>query len=209
MPRSMFSIKTDVKAWTRKMNRVNKELLPKAIVATVNRAGQAAHSRSIRNIKNMFTVRNPYTEGSMKFWPAKYRLGRSIDRINAITGSKSPYLPLQETGGVVRARRQRIPIPTTAARRGKTKAGVVAPAYRMSKIGQIGRGSKFFYMRTRKPGIFTRRGKRLIMIRDLSLRSYRLERRPWHSEAVKKYGNKRVMGQVFVMEAKRQLAKVR
>ncbi len=29
MGKSMFSIKSDVKAWTRKMNRVNKELLPK------------------------------------------------------------------------------------------------------------------------------------------------------------------------------------
>ncbi len=41
------------------------------------------------------------------------------------------------------------------------------------------------------------------------LKSYRLEPRHWHSEAVKKYGNKRVMGQVFVQEAKRQLGKVK
>ncbi len=209
MAKSMFSIKSDVKAWTRKMNRVCKELLPKAITSTVNTAAKGSLARSRKIIREDFILRNPYTEKSLIMWQSKYKPGRSIDRINAIVGTKSPYLPMHEKGGVVRARRQRIPIPTTAARRGKTKAGVVAPQYRMSKIGQIGRGSKFFYMRIRKPGIFTRRGKRLIMIRDLSLRSYRIQPTKWHSRSTEYFRKRGTMERIFVHHAKRQLAKVR
>ncbi len=222
MPRSMFSIKSDVKDWTRKMNRVNKELLPKAIVATVNRAGKAAHSRSIRNVKSMLTVRSSYTLGSMIFSPAKVRSSGVAGY--AVTGSKSRYLPIQEKGGVVRARRKRIAVPTTFAR-GGSKRNVIQKEYKMRAMGQVAgfkqqytkkgrkkRGKGFFYLPGRgghKPGIFIRQDGQLRMVRDLSLRRYRLKPTHWHTEAVKKYGNKRVMGQVFVQEAKRQLAKVR
>ncbi len=193
------------------MNRVCKELLPKAIVATVNTCAKGSLARSRKIVKEDFTLRNVYTKNSLIMWASKYKPSRSIDKINAIVGTKSSYLPLQETGGVVRARRQRIPIPTTAARRGKTKAGVVAPDYRMSKIGRIGRGSKFFYMRLRKPGIFMRQGKakRLIMIRDLSLRSYRIQPTKWHSRSTEYFKKRGTMERIFVHHAKRQLAKVR
>ena len=209
MPKSMFSVTTDVKAWTRKMDRVNKELLPRAQVATLNRACKAAHGRSIRNIKSDFTLRNQYTERSMKFSPAKVRSSGVAGY--AVTGSISPYLPIQETGGVIRARRQRIPVPTLAGRRGKWRKPI-PPALRMNRMGQIGtEGSKFFFLTSPggKKGIFTRKGKKkIVKVRDISRRSYRVRGTKWHSEAVGKYGNKRVMGQVFVQEAKRQLAKV-
>ena len=124
------------------------------------------------------------------------------------TGTISPYLPLQETGGVIRARRQRIPVPTLAARRGKSRAGVIAPRFRMSKLGQLGRGSKFFFMRLRKPGIFIRQKKRLIMIRDLSIASRRIEPTGWFSEAVKKYHNRRFLEKIYCMEAKKEITRL-
>ncbi len=207
----MFSVTTDVKSWTRKMNRVNKELLPKAMGNALNRACKAAHGRSIRNIKSDFTLRNQYTERSMKLQLSKYKPGRSIDRINATTGSKSSYLPIQETGGVIRARRQRIPVPTLAGRRGKWRKPI-PPSLRMNRMGRIGMaGSKFFFMTSPggKKGIFIRRGKKkIVKVRDISRRSYRVRGTKWHSEAVKKYGNRRVIGQLFIQEAKRQLGKV-
>ncbi len=199
------------------MNRVNKELLPKAQVETINRVAQAAHSRSIRNVKSMLTVRSSYTLGSMIFSPAKVRSSGVAGY--AVTGSKSRYLPIQEKGGVVRARRKRIAVPTTFAR-GGSKRNVIQKEYKMRAMGQVAgfkkgrkkRGKGFFYLPGKgghKPGIFIRQDGQLRMVRDLSLRRYRLKPTHWHTEAVKKYGNKRVMGQVFVQEAKRQLAKVR
>ena len=202
------------------MNRVCKELLPKAQVATINRVAGVVHSRSIRNIKSMFTIRNVYTERSVKFSPAKVRSSGVAGY--AITGSISPYLPLQETGGVVRARKKSIVGPT-AFSRGGGHGKPVLPRYRLPKMGAIGmrkgRGrmqparAKFFILRPgsrlRQSAIFTREGGELIKVRYLRKRPYRVKATHWHSEAVKKYGNKRVMGQVFVQEAKKQLAKVR
>lgn len=80
----------------------------------------------------------------------------------------------------------------------------------MGAIGTV--GSKFFFMRSSggKKGIFYRKSKKkIVKVRDISRRSYRIKATRWHSEAVKKFGNKRVMGQVFVQEAKGQLAKVK
>ncbi len=177
----------------------------------MNRACNASHSRSIRNIKSDLILRNQYTERSMILWKSKYKPGRSIDRISATTGSKSPYLPLQETGGVVRAKKSKIPVPTLAGRRGKWRKPI-PPSLRMNRMGAIGtEGSKFFFMKSPggKKGIFYRKSKKkIVKVRDISRRSYRIKATRWHSEAVKKFGNKRIMGQLFVQEAKRQLAKV-
>ncbi len=191
------------------MNRVNKELLPRAQVGMLNRACKAAHGRSIRNIKSDFTLRNPYTLNSIKFSPAKVRSSGVAGY--AVTGSKSPYLPIQETGGTIRAKKSKIPVPTLAGRRGKWRKPI-PPALRMNRMGEIGtEGSKFFFLTSPggKKGIFTRKGKKkIVKVRDISRRSYRVRGTHWHSEAVKKFGNKRVMGQVFVQEAKKQLAKI-
>lgn len=102
-------------------------------------------------------------------------------------------------------------MPTLAGRKGKWRRPV-PPALRMNRMGKIGTaGSKFFFMRSPggKKGIFYRKPKtKIVRVRDISKRSYRIKARKWHSEAVGKYGNKRIIGQMFVQEAKRQLGKL-
>ena len=207
MARDMFSYEADIKKYNKTLRKLSREAIPRAIAATLNRQATITKDRAIANMKKKLTIRTPYTLKSMRI--SESRPKPNIGAMYSKTGTISPYLPLQETGGVVRARRQRIPIPTTAARRGKSRAGVIAPQFRMSKIGQVGRGSKFFYMRLRKPGIFTRKGKRLIMIRDLSVSSYRIEPTGWFSEAVKKYHNRRFLEKVYVMEAKKEIVRIK
>jgi len=198
---------TSVRAYQRALQKYTKDGLPKAQAATINAVAKAAHNRSLRNVRERFTLRNRYTERSIRFSEARVR---SSGRVGyAVTGSKSPYLPLQEKGGTVRARRRRIAIPTKAARTSGLKTKPVARRYRMNQIGPIGRGSKFFFLPTRKPGLYTRKGKRLIMIRDISIRSYRLRPTRWHSEAVSKFSKRSVMNAIFMREAKKQLGQIR
>jgi len=212
MAKPMISITTDVKAWTRKMNRVNRELLPKAITETVNTACKGAHTRIVKNLRKDFTLRNTYTERSLKLWQSKYKPGRSIDRINATTGSISPYLPLQETGGVVRAKKSKIPVPTLAGRRGKWRRPI-PPSLRMNRMGQIGGpSSKFFFMTGAggKKGIFYRKSKKkVVKVRDISRRSYRVKGTRWHSKAVAHFAKASTFARIFVHHARRQLAKVK
>ena len=214
MARPMISVTTDVKAWTRKMNRVNRELLPKAITETVNTAAKGSHARSLKNIKKDFILRNQYTKRSLKLQLSKYKQGRSIDRINATAGSISPYLPIQETGGVIRAKRQKIPVPTLAGRAGKWRRPI-PPRLRMNRIGQIGTaGSKFFFMTSPggKKGIFTRKGrggKKIVKVRDISRRSYRVKGTKWHSKAVDYFAKAGTFARIFIHHAKRQLGRVK
>lgn len=198
---------TDYRAYQSALKRLSRDLFPRAMADTLNSVGKAVHNRSIRNARGRFTLRNTYTVRSIRFSPAKVRSSGKVGYSQ--TGSISPYLPMQETGATVRARRRRIPIPTRAARTSGLKTKPVARRYRMNQIGRIGRGSKFFFIPLRKPGLFTRKGRRLIMIRDVSVRSYRLRPTHWHTDAVRKFGKRSVMEQVFVREAKKQLGHIR
>ncbi len=222
----MFSIKTDVKGYIKKMDKISKELLPKAIVATVNTAARGSHARAIKNIEKDFTLRNEYTRESLMIWQSKYKKGRSIDRINAQVGSISPYLPIQETGGVIRAKRRRIPVPTVFSR-GGSKRSVIQKRFRLRAMGQVAgfkqqytkkgnkrRGKGFFFLPGKgghKPGIFIRRagGMQLRMVRDLSLRSYRLRPTRWHSKAVEYFSKRSTMERIFIHHAEKLLKGVK
>jgi len=195
----------DFASWHRKIERMGAEALPKVVAATVNVVAGAAHSRSRGNLRRDFTLRNTWTERSLRYWKANPK--ERIGRINAVTGSASPYLPIQEKGGTVRAKKASIPIATKAAR-GGTKTRVVLKRYRLGSMGSLTRrkGGRFFVARIgRKKGVWTRERKRLLLIQDLSFRSYRVKATGWHSEAVRRFGTASMFQTAFMREARRYL----
>ena len=193
------------KAYQAALKSVTKAELPRARSAAINVVARAAHSQSERNIRAKMTLRNKYTLGSLKFYPSKVRSSGAAGY--AETGTMSPYLPIQEEGGTVRAKRNKVPVPTTAARSGNRQK-VIAKRFRMNKLGQLGAaGGKFFYAPFRKPGIFYRPSKkRLVMVRDLTARSIRVKPTNWHTDAVAKFGTQSMMAAAFVREAKKIIA---
>lgn len=203
---------TDYRAYQAALKRLTRDGFPKAMAATINTTAKAAHNRSLRNVRERFTLRNRYTERSIRFSEARVKSGGRVGY--AVTGSKSPYLPTQETGGMIRARKRRIAIPTKQARVGGKKSGVVRRKYWMSRMGRLGKGGRFFILwpaggRLKKPGIFTREGKRLIFVRDLSSTGYRLQPTRWHGEAVGKFAKRQLMNAIFIREARKQLGMIR
>lgn len=206
----MIKLDADTRSLERQLKKYKRDAMPKAVAASINAVSLAAHRQSERNVRTRFTIRNRFTERSLKRWPANPK--PDIRRINSVVGTKSKYLPLQETGGMVRAGRRRIAIPTKSARIGRSKARPVARRFRMNRMGQVGRGGKFFMMRSRagKLGIFTRRTKRkLVMVRDLSVRSFNLRPKRWHADAIRKYNRKSLYQRVFIREAKKGLGRIR
>jgi len=195
------------------------------MAATANVAVHAVDRYSKKLLPQRMILRNEYTMRSLKVSEARVS-GRTGRVGYAEVGSISPYLPIQETGGTIRAKRRRIAIPTKAAR-GGSKRGIVRPRFRMNRMGGINRaGSKFFtlypargpYMRhgkmvapiLRKAGIFYRQSKRkLLFVRDIESARIRVKPTRWHSEAVKKFGRQSLMEQVFIREAKKQLGLIR
>ena len=193
------------KAYQAALKSVTKAELPTARSAAINVVARAAHSQSERNIRAKMTLRNKYTLGSLKFYPSKVRSSGAAGY--AETGTLSPYLPIQEEGGTVRAKRSRVPVPTLASRSGN-KQRVIASRFRLNKMGPLNRkGGKFFYAPFRKPGIYYRPSKkRLVMLRDLTARSIRVKPTHWHTDAVKKFGTQSMMAAAFVREAKKIIA---
>jgi hypothetical protein len=198
---------TDYRAYQAALKRLTHDGFPKAMAATINATAKATHNRSLRNVRERFTLRNTYTERSIRFSEARVKSRGHVGY--AVTGSKSPYLPTQETGATIRASRRKIAIPTRAARTGGLKVKPVARRYRMNQIGRVGRGSKFFFIPLRKPGLFTRRDKKLVMIRDISVRSYRLRPTRWHGDAVRQFAKRSLIERVYIREAQKQLGMIR
>jgi len=192
------------------MRYLARDAFPEAVAESINTVARAAHSMSERNIKHDFTLRNSYTLRGLVYYKASPR--SNIDRIDAVTGHRAEYMARQDEGFRVRARRRRIPIPTTAARTGKSRSRPVSRKYWMPRLGTIGGGGKFFIGRPgagKKLGIYERMARgRLRMIRDLSVSSYTVKATGWHTSAVKKYGTASMMGAAWVRSAKRRIARV-
>jgi len=209
MSKPLFSVETNAKAFTKAMNLVSKEVVPKAISETVNTCVKGSNSRQIRNVKRSFIVRaERYTMGSLRIQVSKYKPGRAINRIDATVGSISPYLNVQEKGGTIPAKDKVHAVPTEQARVGRKKTGRIGKKFKMSQMAsQVGAaGSKFFFMRSKagKLGIFFRRTKKKISkVRDLSKQQIRLKPTHWHEKAVAYFKKPSTFAKIYLSHGKR------
>ncbi len=214
---SWLQVKTDYRKYMLAMRRLRDDAAPKARAATINAVATAVHNKSGRNIQHDMILRNAYTLRSLKVSPAKVRGGGRVGY--AEVGSISPYLPLQEAGGTRRpVRGRRVPVPTAASRGGNWRRPVLRryalkPGVRIARPGRR-TGSKMFILRPgpilQKPAIFTRPSKhKLIKVRFLHERSYRVRPTHWHTRAVKQFGKRHLMEQVYIREAKKRLGLIR
>jgi len=222
----------------------------KVVAATLTETAKAVTTRSERNLKRTMIIRTTYTPKSLKTYPASAT--KPLARQNAVSGTISPYLPIQDEGGKISAKKKRIAVPTNRVR-GKDRKKKIPGKYRLNNAGAIqwerpyAKGAKFFALypaladigdeknwgkkksrgkaayrryetfgrkrgkkmvayRLSRPGIFTRQGKKLIKIRDVSVRQVTIHAKHWHSEAVKTYGNYQFMARWFRLNAKKYLA---
>jgi len=216
MPRWTLQIKTDYAKYQRQLKRVQ-GAFAETMARTMNITAHAVDNKSHRNLQSSMILRNQYTERSLRVSEA--RVKKSGGTGYAEVGSVSPYLPLQETGGVRRpVRGSRVPVPTRTARGGDWRRPVLR-RFALKPgvaIGRPGRrtGSKMFILRPgptlQKPAIFMRPSRRkLIKVRLLHERSYRVRPTRWHSSAVKQFGKQILMQQVFNREAKKRLGIIR
>jgi len=178
--------------------------IPKAMqevtAQTLTDTARAVTIRGERNIKKEMIVRTPYTTKSLRTFKASP--SRPIERQDAVSGAVSPYLPIQDEGGTIKARKQRIAVPTNRVR-GKDRKRKVSGRYKIEAM----KGKSFVMgpgkLRTRA-GLFIRTGKKgkIVKVRDLGEQSFKLKARRWHTEAVEKYGNYEFMARQFAKNAR-------
>ena len=204
-----IKVQVNAKELRRLQRALNPKLYAQAQVNALNAVARVVHTTGERNIKQKLIVRAPrYTLGSLRMSPAKVRSSGAAGY--AEVGSISPYLPLQETGGRVRPRRRgRLAVPTVAGR-GGSWLRAIPPRLRVKAM----RGQRRFFTlpagpRLRQPGIFTRRGKRLLMVRGLGFGSVRVPASHWHTDAVKQFGKQHIINQVFIREARKLLGAIK
>jgi hypothetical protein len=173
------------------------------------------------NLRRDFILRNKYTEGSLAYYKANPK--KDINRINAIVGSKQPYLALQEQGGTEKATGKKLAMPTVAGRGGSFKniipknlalramGQIKGTSQRFTKKGNRVRGKGFFILgpgpSLKAPAIFYRRGGTLHKIRLLGKKTQKVKARHWHRDAVNRYATTTNMQMAFIAEARRRIAK--
>jgi len=198
----MITVKSDYKTLLRDLKRVEGGM-QQATAAMLNVISTGAASRQKGNIQRTMIVRGPYTLKSLVHYRASAT--KPIAKQNAIVGTKSPYLPVHDKGGKVKARKRVIAVPTNKVRGADRKRRVPA-RYRLDKMAGA------FILRPnggrlQRPAMFIRRGKKLEKVRDLGASSYTLKAKEWHTEAVERFGSKSMREAVFRREGKRILGK--
>jgi hypothetical protein len=210
----------DLKQFAKKIRLLAKGEEPKIIANTLNRLAGGAHSAQIHTLRKDFKLRNQFTLGSMRLLKANPK--PDLAKIDAYTGSKSPYLPLQESGGVAttRADKDAKTMPSLASR-GRVWGKAVRPGYRWGKV-TLGPGSKFFVL---KPGtktarrgrgrgqlqdaaVFTRRGSKLIRVKRFLRGPLMVKATHWHSGSVDRFATQPKFASVYIDEASKALTRL-
>lgn len=209
----------DVKALAKKLRLLSSTEFSTATAGAINRVATAVNSGQRMNLKRDFTLRNKFTAGSLMMFKATPKADAS--KINALVGSKSPYLDEQEAGGVAQTRRGKpaLSMPTRKARRGDWAKPVTA-RLRMDKIKPVGRrrggrmtpkGAPFFFLeggRLRNKTLFERRGAKLIRVRVVTRGPIHLRATHWHTDATGKFGKPSVMSAAWGVELNKGLARL-
>lgn len=222
----MFRITTESRQYLRELEKIEGDL-GVAAARAINDVASMAHAASIRKMRQTFTIRNKYSEGSLRFFKAnEERARKKLNGINAISGTISPYLPEQDAGGKKRPKpgSKYIPMPTWKHGRGGSSARVIVKRFRMNELGAISSGRKknsgspFFALPS---GIYYRQGKPrkrrapagspraprpLIMIRTLGTTSQMIKKTGWHTSTMRDIGTYENLNRAFVNEAKALLA---
>jgi len=201
---SMIRITSNSKEYLAALAKIPKAM-EKVTAATLTETAQSVTTRGARNLKKDMIVRTPYTLRSLKTFKASP--SKPIERQNAVSGTISEYLPVHDKGGVIKARKRKIAVPTNRVR-GRDRKKKIPARYKLDRMQNA------FVLRPSgklmsRAALFIRRGKKLEKVRDLGAKDYRMKARNWHTEAVNKYGNYGYMAGVFRRQAERYLKSVK
>ena len=204
----MATKKTDIKGYIKALRKTRNFAIPNAVKTTLDITAFDVRKMYINIIGEKFILRNKWTAGSIRVIKAK--ANRNISLIQSETGSVSPYMEKQEKGGTVTAKGSRLPIPTEKARVSESRGKPVSTKFRMNRLGKItkGRKAKFFIAKFRREGIYTRKGKRLVMIRNLEKSSVTIKAVHSLTEATNKEATERNFNRRFILAAEREMKRV-
>lgn len=161
-----FSVKSNVKGFTKYLNRVQRKQVPFATARALTWTVKEAQNKLIKAMPSTFNV-------TKKWWLAKQPTGIRIkpaSKVNLIATvyTNAYFLPLQEDGGIkIPLKGRGILIPTERTPKYGRKAGgsrKVMAGKKIVRRGGTSGGSPIATMQSGKRGVFRRRGKKRLPI---------------------------------------------
>jgi hypothetical protein len=191
MPRSDWEADIETRKWITGMNTFAKKDHPRVVAESLNAPAAAIEQQARRNVEKRMIVRTQYTTGSIK--QDRHARGENINRMYSRVRTNSPYLKIQDEGGVIKGEGQRTAIPLAASRTGRNIRKSIAKRYKINQLGSLQRNRDYFMGRSpvgnRKLAIFQRlRGNKLRMLRRATTADVRIRGKRWWSDPNKQYG---------------------
>lgn len=200
----------EFRKYKEKLLKLGADILPRVVAESINAVAMAAHEKSGQNVRSRFTLRNKYTERSLRYYKANPKA--DYKKINAKTGSISDYMDEQESGGYRKpVSGSKAPEATLTARGGK-KTGVIRKKYHAGTLGSrqfMGTPRGRVDGKTRPYGVYERRNKnkKLEMIRKIEKSKIRIQARHWHSDAMRSARRGAVSAE-FIKRAQAEIKKL-
>jgi hypothetical protein len=127
---SMILITSNSREYLAALNKIP-GAMQAVTAATLTDTARAVTVRSQRNVEKSMIVRTKFTTNSIVTYKASG--SKPIGSQNAISGTKSEYLPIQDAGGIIHAQKSVIAIPTNKVR-GKDRKRRVPGKYRIDSM---------------------------------------------------------------------------
>lgn len=216
-----FKAEVDTRSYIAAMRMLGKDILPQVVADTLNETADAVTRRSLRYLNRRLTVRTKFTTNSLTRAGARpYKAlnrarGKNMRAMYSRAGSISPYLGVQDYGGVKHPRRgNRVPIPTVQTRTGRNLSKSIATRYNLGRMGDIARDGRYFIGRPKGGGplgMYERYqgNKRLRMLRNLESATATVPASNWFSDASDELGAPRFIQARFRRNAQRRLNRMR
>jgi hypothetical protein len=132
----------ETRKWIQGMNTFAKKDHPRVVADSLNAPASAIEKHSRKNVERRLIVRTSFTLNSIR--QDRQARGGNIDRMYSRVRTNSPYLAIQDQGGVIRAEGSKRAIPLVSSRTGQNIRKRIAKRYKINELGKLRGNPKFF-----------------------------------------------------------------
>lgn len=197
----------ETRKWITGMNTFARYDHPRVVAETLNAPASAIEKKAQSNVRRRMIVRTNYTPNSIKH--DRTARGENIDRMYSRVRTNSPYLKIQNEGGVIRSENRRVAIPLVSSRTGKSLQKSIARRYKINQLGSLRKNRDYFMGNSPTSGkvaIFQRiRGNKLRMLRRATTATVRVPATHWWTDANKRYGTSQYIRAQYLRLARARL----
>lgn len=188
------------------LRKLRTSAVPLTVRNTLKSLAFKTQDQAIKNIKEKFTLRTKFTAHKKQVW-VNMPTQRRLQDMRAEVGHTQDYMRIQEEGGTIKANKTYKPIPTKAARIGKSIGKRVRDKFQMRNIDL---GSGYFFGNPQgKRGIFQKLKTKIVMLYDMQFTQVNIKKRTWLESARNTTATPQAVARIFLSQARKTIAKLK